>query len=168
LSREKELLAGVANGDESSFHRLYDEYSTRIFRYALTMLRSKHLAEEVVQETMVTVWKSAIKYSGRSRISTWILGIARNKSHELLRKELQDKHLPKRPVSVEDPAPMIEKKERMIAALDRLPIDQREIIFLTFYENLHYKTIAALLNIPEGTVKSRMYYAKKKLAEVLS
>ncbi len=168
MARERELLAGVAQGDESSFRQLYEEYSTRIFRYALTLLRNKHLAEEVTQETMITVWKKASTYSAKSRVSTWVLGIARNKAYNILRNEKKGEHLPRNPAFVEDPSPMIEQKERVLAALDCLPANQREIVFLTFYENLHYKAIAALLQIPEGTVKSRMYYAKRKLAEALS
>jgi RNA polymerase sigma-70 factor (ECF subfamily) len=168
LARESKLLAGVAHGDESSFRRLYDEYSTRIFRYALTLLRNAHLAEEVTQETMIAIWKNASTYSGKSQVSTWILGIARNKAFGILRNEDKGKRLPRHIAFVDDPAPIIEQKERVLAALDRLPADQREIVFLTFYENLSYKAIAGLLQIPEGTVKSRMYYAKRKLEEALS
>ncbi len=168
MARERDLLAGVAHGDESSFQQLYDEYSTRIFRYALTLLRNKHLAEEVTQETMITVWKSAATYSGKSQVSTWVLGIARNKAYSTLKNEKKGQRLPTHTAFVNNPAPIIEKKERVLAALDRLPADQREVVFLTFYENLHYKAIAALLQIPEGTVKSRMYHAKRKLAEALS
>jgi RNA polymerase sigma-70 factor (ECF subfamily) len=69
---------------------------------------------------------------------------------------------------MDDPAPAIERQERVVTAIKGLPPDQREIVFLTFYENLPYKTIAHLLEIPEGTVKSRMYHAKKKLAEALT
>jgi len=69
---------------------------------------------------------------------------------------------------MDDPAPAVERQAHVQAAIDSLPPDQREIVFLTFYENLPYKTIAHLLDIPEGTVKSRMYHAKKKLAEALT
>ncbi len=168
MAREGDLLAGVANGDESSFRQLYEEFATRIFRYALTLLRNRHLAEEVTQETMITVWKSACTYSGRSQPSTWILGIARNKAYSIMRDEKKGKRLPLNAAFTENPAPLIEQRQRVLAALHCLPADKREIVFLTFYENLHYKEIATLLQIPEGTVKSRMYHAKRKLAEALS
>jgi RNA polymerase sigma-70 factor, ECF subfamily len=85
-----------------------------------------------------------------------------------LRREEKGKRMPDENLVLADPAPAIERKEHVRAALDQLPPDQREIVFLAFYENLHYKTIAGLLSIPEGTVKSRMYLAKKKLAEALT
>ena len=168
MAQERDLLARVGNRDEASFQHLYEDFAMRIFRYALTLLRDQHLAEEVVQETMITVWSKAGTYSGRSRVSTWIFGIARHKAHDILRNEKKGGRTPEKAVTIDDPAPVIECQERVQAAIEGLPPDQREIIFLTFYENLHYSVIAELLGIPEGTVKSRMYHAKKKLAEALS
>ncbi len=168
MAQERNLLARVARKDEAAFQQLYNEFARRVFRYALTLLRNQHLAEEVVQETMITVWDKAETYGGRSQVSTWIFGIARNKSYALMRCEDKGNRVPDEKLIIADPAPAIERKEHVLAALDRLPPDQREIIFLTFYESLHYKTIAKLLGIPEGTVKSRMYLAKKKLAEALT
>ena len=75
MAHERDLLAMVARKDEASFQLLYEEFAERVFRYALTLLRDQHLAEEVVQETMTTVWSKAGTYSGRARVSTWIFGI---------------------------------------------------------------------------------------------
>ncbi len=168
MAQERNLLARVARKDEAAFQQLYSEFARRVFRYSLTLLRNQHLAEEVVQETMITVWDKAEAFEGRSQVSTWIFGIARNKAYSLLRREEKGKRMPDENLILADPAPAIERKEHVRAALDQLPPDQREIVFLAFYENLHYKTIAGLLSIPEGTVKSRMYLAKKKLAEALT
>jgi len=168
LAHERDLLARVARKDEASFQRLYEEFAKRVFRYALTLLRDQHLAEEVVQETMITVWSKAGTYSGRARVSTWIFGIARHKAYDILRSEKKGARATGVTAVMDDPAPAVERQAHVQAAIDSLPPDQREIIFLTFYENLPYKTIAHLLEIPEGTVKSRMYHAKKKLAEALT
>jgi len=168
LAHEHDLLARVARKDEASFQGLYEEFAGRVFRYALTLLRDRHLAEEVVQETMITVWSKASTYSGSSRVSTWIFGIARHKAYDILKGEKKGARTTGGTVIIDDPAPRIERKEQVLAAIDSLPPDQREIVFLTFYENLPYKAIADLLGIPEGTVKSRMYHAKKKLAEALT
>lgn len=168
MAQERDLLARVARKDEPSFQRLYEEYATRVFRYALTLLRDRHLAEEVVQETMITVWSKASTYRGSSRVSTWIFGIARHKAYDILKDEKRGGRTTAVSTVIEDPAPAIERQARVNAAIDSLPPDQREIVFLTFYENLPYKAIADLLTIPEGTVKSRMYHAKKKLAEALT
>ena len=168
MAHERDLLARVARRDESSFQQLYEEFAKRVFRYALTLLQDQHLAEEVVQETMITVWSKASTYSGGSRVSTWIFGIARHKAYDILRSEKKGARTTGGPIIIDDPAPAVEREERVLAAINDLPPDQREIVFLTFYENLPYKTIANLLEIPEGTVKSRMYHAKKKLAEALT
>ena len=168
MAHERDLLARVARRDESSFQRLYEEFARRVFAYALTLLRDSHLAEEVVQETMITVWERAGTYSGGSRVSTWIFGIARHKVYDIIKGERRAAQENKVDVLMEDPAPAIEREERVRGAIDSLPPDQREIVFLTFYENLPYRAIADMLEIPEGTVKSRMYHAKRKLAEALS
>ncbi len=162
-----DLLARVARRDARAFRALYTQYADRVFRYALTLLHKRHLAEEVAQETMLAVWKGAGSFSGRSQVSTWIFGIARNQAHTLLRREVKGERRPDEALFLPDPAEEIEREERVLAAVSALPEEQREIVFLAFYENLSYKAIANLLAIPEGTVKSRMYYAKQRLAEAL-
>lgn len=168
MAHERDLLARVSRRDETSFQRLYEEFSRRIFAYALTLLRDRYLAEEVVQETMITVWDRASTYTGSSCVSTWIFGIARHKAYDILKEEKKAGRTPEAVDTIEDPAPGIERQARVQGAIAGLPPEQREIVFLTFYENLHYRAIAELLGIPEGTVKSRMYHAKRKLAEALS
>lgn len=168
MVESRDLLARVARNDERAFSRLYERFADRVFRYALTLLRNRHLAEEVVQETMIAVWKSAGSFRGRSRVSTWIFGIARNQAHTLLRREVAGKRRFDEKVWIPDPAVEVEREELVRAAMNLLPKEQREVVFLTFYEGLSYREIARILAIPEGTVKSRMYHAKQKLAEALA
>ncbi len=166
--QERALLARTAQGDESAFRILYDRLAERVFRYAFTLLHNRHLAEEVAQETMVVVWKQAGTFQGRSKVSTWVFGIARFRALDLLRKEKRDARVPE-PVLVEpDPAPGVQDRERTLRAIGALPDEQREVVFLTYYEGLSYHEIAGVLGIPEGTVKSRMYYARQTLAEALA
>lgn len=168
MAEDRELLSRVAEGDEAAFRRLYERYATRVFRYALTILRDRHLAEEVVQESMVAVWNGARTFRGTSQVSTWIFGIARNQAHALLRREARGARTPNEPLVLPDPAGEVEREDRVRLAVDRLPPEQREVVFLAFYEGLSYREIAQMLGVPEGTVKSRMYYAKRNLAEVLA
>ena len=168
MAEDRELLARVATRDEVAFRRLYDRYATRVFRYALTILGSQHLAEEVVQETMVAVWEGAGSFKGSSRVSTWIFGIARNQAHALRRRESRGERVPDEPAVLPDPAERVEVQDRVLAAVEELPPEQREVVFLAFYEGLSYREIARILGVPEGTVKSRMYFAKRKLREVLT
>lgn len=163
---DRELVARVARGDGEAFRELYARYADRVFRYALTILRNRHLAEEVAQETMVAVWRGAGGYAGRSQVSTWIFGIARHQAFRLLRVEARGAREPELP---EEPDPMAgaELEVRVRRALDELPADQREAVFLAFYGGLSYAEIAQVQGVPEGTVKSRVFHAKRKLAEVL-
>ena len=167
MGDEAHLLARVAAGDEGAFARLYDQFADRVFRYSLTLLRDRHLAEEVTQETMTAVWKGAGSYSGRSRVSTWNFGIARNQAHRLLEREARARRRIDEPLFLPDPAEEIGRKEAVLHALEQLPASQREVVFLTFYEGLSYPEIAEVLGVPEGTVKSRMFHARRKLAEAL-
>ena len=168
MASDRELIADVANGDEAAFRQLYDRFADRVYRYAYTILRGKHLAEEVAQETMIAVWKGASKFAGRSKVSTWIFGIARNQAYSLVRKEIRTERVPDVSLVQPDPAPGIHRQERVARALERLSDDHREVVFLTFYEGLSYGEIASILDIPRGTVKSRMFHAKKQLGEVLA
>ncbi|MCX7750389.1 MAG: sigma-70 family RNA polymerase sigma factor [Candidatus Bipolaricaulota bacterium] len=163
---DRKLVAEVADGDARAFRELYNRYADRVFRYALSLLRDRHLAEEVVQETMVALWKGAGRFEGRSLVSTWIFGIARHQAFRLLRGEAKGAREPE--VRDEpDPAPGAELAVRVRRALDKLPPEQREVVVLAFYGGLSYAEIAQVQGVPEGTVKSRMFHAKKKLAEVL-
>jgi RNA polymerase sigma-70 factor (ECF subfamily) len=168
VASDRELIADVANGNEAAFGQLYDRFADRVYRYAYTILRGKHLAEEVAQETMIAVWKGASRFAGRSKVSTWIFGIARNQSYSLVRKEIRTERVPDVSLVQPDPAPGIHRQERVARALEQLSDDHREVVFLTFYEGLSYGEIAAILDIPTGTVKSRMFHAKKRLGEVLA
>jgi RNA polymerase sigma-70 factor (ECF subfamily) len=168
VASDSELIADVATGSEEAFRQLYDRFADRVYRYAYTILRAKHLAEEVSQETMIAVWKGASRFAGRSKASTWIFGIARNQAYSLVRKEIRTERVPDVSLVEPDPAPGIHRQEKVARALDRLSDDHREVVFLTFYEGLSYGEISSVLGIPAGTVKSRMFHAKKRLGEALA
>lgn len=168
MSEVGKLLARVADQDDAAFERLYDEFSNRVFRYAFTLLHNEHLAQEAMQETMVAVWKGAGRFEGRSKPSTWIFGIARNQALSLLRREKRASHGSPPERVEEDPIRRVHTQERVLAALGALSPDHREVVHLTFYEGLSYSEISSILDVPAGTVKSRMFHAKRRLAEVLT
>jgi RNA polymerase sigma-70 factor (ECF subfamily) len=165
---DQELFRRVAAEDEEAFRELYDRFADRVFRYALTLLRNRHLAEEVAQETMIAVWKSASRFEGRSKVSTWMFGVARNKALDLMRREKRGGRVPDVPLVTPDPGPAVRREQLVGHAIRGLPEAQQEVVFLTFYEGLSYGEISRVLGIPEGTVKSRMFHAKKRLAEALT
>lgn len=168
IRSDRDLLAAVASRDKSAFQALFERHADRVFRFAMSIVRNAHLAEEVMQETMIAVWRSARRFEGRSKASTWILGIARNLAHNLLRKEKRGDRMPEIKTTVPDPADGAEREVRVQRAMEALTDAQREVLHLVYYEELGVREAAAVLGIPEGTVKSRMFHARKTLAKELT
>ena len=162
------LLARVARSDQDAFHALYVCHAERVLRYAISILRNRHLAEEVLQETMVAVWKTAKAFQGRSKVSTWILGIARNQAYNLLRREKRGQRLPEEKNHPVNPADNAELEVQIEQAMETLSESHREILHLVYYEDLTLRETAAVLGIPEGTAKSRMHHARKAMGKELS
>lgn len=170
MTGDKRLLALVATQDQGAFQLLYERYADAVYRYAMSILRTPHLAEDVLQETMIAVWKSAKNFKGNSKVLTWIFGIARNQSHNILRKESKGQRLPETDPSsaTYDPTKSMHVDLCVQEALETLSPSHREVMHLVFYENLTVRETAELLGIPTGTVKSRMHHARLALAKELS
>lgn len=168
MTSDSLLLGRIAKGDRNAFHALYERHADRIFRYVLGLIRKPHLAEEVLQETMLAVWNGAAKFRGASQVGTWVLGIARNQAYGLLRREERGRRLPEEPDKTADPAPDIERSVAVTDALETLPPAQREVLHLVYYENLSVRETAEILGIPAGTVKSRMFHARQTLEKELA
>jgi RNA polymerase sigma-70 factor (ECF subfamily) len=173
---EHALIAAVARGDSDAFERLYRIYERRVFQYTLTFVRDAALAEEIAADTMFAVWRGAASFGKSSRVSTWILGIARHKAIDAVRRVMRA--APAVPleeaVDLADTAcgPIDATQQRSLErlthhAFQRLSAEHREVLYLAFYEDVPYEEIAALLDVPHNTVKTRVYYAKQKLKEHL-
>lgn len=174
---EAELLKAVAKGDHSAFERLYQYYEKRVFHYVRLFVREQALAEDVVAEVMVSVWRGACTFAHHSRVSTWIFGIARHKALDALRKTgrhdrdgIPFEDAGEIPSGCESPMEQAHRVE--IGALTRralmaLSLEHREVLRLVFYEELAYEDIARMLGIPENTVKTRVFYAKQHLKKEL-
>jgi RNA polymerase sigma-70 factor (ECF subfamily) len=168
-------IARIARGDRNAFERMYAAYAPRIFRFVVRMVRDETRSEEIVNDVMVEVWKSASRFEGRSSPSTWVLGIARHRALNALRGGRLDTRPLDEGVEVCDPGEDAEvtadKKSmavRLRAALDALSPEHREVVELTFFQGCSYKEIAAIVRCPENTVKTRMFHAKKKLKPLLA
>jgi len=118
----------------------------------------------------MAVWRSAKKFKGRSKVLTWILGITRNQAHNILRKESKGQRLPEPDSTSQsyDPTQSMHIDLRVQEALTTLSASHREVMHLVFYENLTVRETAQMLDIPTGTVKSRMHHARLALAKELS
>lgn len=168
MRSDAQLLLRIADRDREAFRLLFERHGDRVHRYALSLTRSPHLAEEVLQETMMAVWKGAKRFEGRSKVTTWLLGIAKNQAYNLLRREERGRRLPDTTDRSPDPSSEAALSVQVERAVDGLPEAQRDVLHLVFYENLTVRETAELLGIPEGTVKSRMYHARKRLAKELA
>jgi len=174
---DHDLLAGTAAGEAKAFEALYNRYHVRIYHYLRMRTHDDTLAEEVLAEVMVAVWKGAGNFKGGSQVSTWIFGIARNKVLDAFRQrtraesktvELVDEG--EVPDPVENPEEQVDQKTTgalVHKALTKLSQEHQEIIYLAFYEEMPYQDIATMINISVSTVKTRVFYAKQKLKVAL-
>ena len=173
---DSDLLAAVAAANMAAFERLYRLYEKRVYQYAYTFVRDRATAEEVTVDTMTAVWHGAAGFTAMSRVSTWILGIARHKALDAVRKGAR--HAAN--VVLEEAARIADPGAGPIEAIasgqtgnatrramGTLSPDHQEILRLVFFEELSYEEIAALLGIPANTVKTRVYYAKQQLKQHL-
>ena len=165
----------VGGGDRDALGLLYQRYASRIFRFAIRMINDEAKAEELVNDVMMEVWKSAASFEGRSSASTWILGIARFRSLNAIRgKRLDTVEFDQAPEPVDEQQDSsratsdAQLRALLRRNLQRLPDEQREVIELTFFQGCSYPEIAEILQCPENTVKTRMYHAKAKLKPWLS
>lgn len=170
------LLDRIAAGNQSALEDFYHAYEHSVYRYAYLRLNDPHEAADILNEVMLEVWHGAERFEGRSRVSTWLLGIARHKILDHLRRRRPDiTDLDAEEAEIEDadsPGPLdlsaaAEQAEEVRRCLQELSDRQREVVYLTYYQGLSYPEIAAIADCPEGTVKTRMYHARKVLLRCL-
>lgn len=173
---EATLVRRVAAGDVEAFEVIYRRYRLRIAGFAARLTRHPDIIEEVVNDTMVVVWQKAGRFRGRSRLSTWILGIAYRITLKRLRQSSRRaRREAKLPYEaqlsvVEEPEAFLserERQERIRRALRRLSPKHRAVIELTFFEGLSYREISEIVGCPHNTVKTRMFHARRHLKQVL-
>jgi RNA polymerase sigma-70 factor (ECF subfamily) len=171
---DDQILRRVAAGDRQALSELYARHRQTLFRYLLQLTPDHHLAEEILQDTLVAVWQSARSFEGRSSAQTWLLGIARRQAHNTLRRrgvpladpaELAD--LPASDPAPEDALLAGAARAELVAALRRLPPIHREVLVLVFVQELSYQEAAQVLGVPVGTVRSRLSHARRALRTLL-
>lgn len=177
---EAQLVRAIAQGDKRAFEQLFRRHGERIFRYVVRLIGDAGKAEEVTNDVMLEVWKNAGKFEARSKVSTWLLGIARFRAlNAVRRKELSTTDIDDAPPVADEQAESGEAieeqaqeatrlREGLRAALGRLSSEHRDVVELTFFHGLSYQEIAEIAGCPENTVKTRMFHAKKKLRQILA
>jgi RNA polymerase sigma-70 factor (ECF subfamily) len=171
---DRELVAKVARGDRAAVRLLFMRHHARVYRFVARQTGSDSMADDIANEVFLELWRQAPKFEGRSEVSTWLLGIARFKALSALRKRKEDWIDDDDAAAVADEADtpeVIAMKEDKAAALRRcvnaLPEEHRTVVDLGYYHGKAISEIAEILTIPEATVKTRMFYARKKLGEAL-
>jgi RNA polymerase sigma-70 factor, ECF subfamily len=164
----------IAKGNREAFEKLFRAYSVRLFRYLITMVRDKDTAEELTNDVLLAAWKGAAEFRGQSKPSTWLFGIARHKALNELRRTnsavVDLEEAGEIAESGEGPEELLEREALqrcVVTALRELTPSHREVIELAFYQELSYQEIAEIMQCSVNTVKTRMFYAKKRLREHL-
>jgi len=169
-----DLMARIAAGDRQALAALYRAHEKPVYRFIQSRLNDPHEAADILHDVFMDIWRVAASFEGRSQVRTWILGIAHRK--------VIDAHRRRGRVSLTDSVPDSEdtadSAELELAAaeeaahlrhcLGRLSDDHRSAISLAFFEDMSCAQIAQVAGIPEGTVKSRLYHARKLLLHCLS
>jgi RNA polymerase sigma-70 factor, ECF subfamily len=171
-----EVLVGeIGNGDQGAMRVLFGRYQTRIYRFILRMVRDRALAEDLLSEVFLDAWRRAHLFAGRSAVSTWLIGIARHKALTALRarrmEQLDDAVALRIPDPSPDPEGQLAAQDRATLvrrSLDALTPEHREIIELVYEQEKSINEIAELLRISPNTVKTRMFYARKRLAALVA
>lgn len=165
------LLARMADGDRLAMQVFYARHHVRVFRFALRIIGDHSLAEDVISEVFLDVWRQAGRFEGRSAASTWLLAITRHKAYAALRRRTTEFVKDDVIEAIEDradrPDAALEKETRgciLRRCLDELTPNHREIIDLVYYHEKSVAEVALIFAIPENTVKTRLFYARKRLA----
>jgi RNA polymerase sigma-70 factor (ECF subfamily) len=177
LSEEdvRRLLGRLAERDERALRELHDLFAKRIYLFAVSRLRDEDAAQTVMIDTLLEVWKHPDRFRGESRFSTWLLGIAKYKVLTAFRNRgAEHEDIDDYAEVIADPAAgvveQLEKNQRhdlLRACIEKLSDAQRECVQLVFLEGLALAEIAAVQNVPEGTVKTRLFHGRKNLRECI-
>jgi RNA polymerase sigma-70 factor (ECF subfamily) len=168
------LIQRIARGDRLAMQVLFARHHVRVFRFVLRQVRNETVAEDMISEVFLEVWRQAGKFEGRSAVSTWLLAIARYKALSEIRRRREEWLDEEVAEAIEDqgddPEVAVQKKDKSEAlrkCLSALTAEHREVIDLVYYHEKSVEEVAEIVGIPENTVKTRMFYARKKLGELL-
>ena len=174
-SSDEILVERIAAGNKLAMQALFARHRTSVYRWLLRFVSNETLAEDLLSEVFLGVSRQAARFECRSSVSTWLLSIARHKALSARRHRTEAELDEKIEATIADPAhdPELalqenDRSELVRRALMRLSIEHREVIHLVYYHEKSVDEVAHILDIPPATVKTRMFYARKKLAELVN
>jgi RNA polymerase sigma-70 factor (ECF subfamily) len=172
---DEALIASIAHGDKRAMQVLYARHSVRVFRFIVRLTGNASLAEDMLSEVFLYVWRRAEAFEAKSKVSTWLLAIARYKAISALRRGRDEPLDDARAAAVEDPADNAEtvvhaqQRSALIRrCLTQLSPAHRQVIDLVYYHEKSVEEVAQVVGIPVSTVKTRMFYARARMAELLA
>jgi RNA polymerase sigma-70 factor (ECF subfamily) len=169
------LIGRIAEGDQLAMRTLFGRHRVALYRWLLRLVGDEGLAEDLLSEVFLDVWRQAASFQARSSVSTWLLAIARHKALSARRRrthaELDEEVASTVPDGADDPELALQKKDRaelLRHGLAKLSAEHGEVIDLVYYHGKSIKEVAQIVGVPDATVKTRMFYARKKLAELVA
>jgi RNA polymerase sigma-70 factor, ECF subfamily len=172
---DETLIKQIADGNKLAMRALFARHQVRVYRFALRIVRDTALADDVVSEVFIDAWQHAGRFEGRSTVSTWLLGITRHKALTAANRRPTESIDSETAMNVVDPGntPEAELGQKDTGAVIRrclasLTPEHAEIIDLVYYQDKSIKEIVEILGIPDNTVKTRMFYARKRLAALVA
>jgi RNA polymerase sigma-70 factor, ECF subfamily len=171
---DEALIGLIANGDKRAMQVLYARHNVRVYRFIVRLTGNQTLAEDLVSEVFLDVWRQAEGFESKSQVSTWLLAIARYKALSALRRRT-DEHLDDHMAETiedtsDDPETAVNTKDRnaiVQKCLTQLSPAHREVIDLVYYHEKSVDEVAKIVGVPAATVKTRMFYARNKMADLL-
>ncbi|MBV8563891.1 MAG: sigma-70 family RNA polymerase sigma factor [Methylobacteriaceae bacterium] len=167
---DETLIARIAAGDRVAMEAFYGRHHVRVFRFVVRLVARRDVAEDVLSEAFLEVWRLAGRFEGRSSATTWLMAIARNKALTEMRRRpmepLDEARAETIPDLGDDPEQALQTKGRdriLRHCLSALSPEHREIIDLVYYHEKSVREVSEIVGIPENTVKTRMFYARKHL-----
>ena len=166
-------MTRIATGDRLAMQVLFARHNIRVYRFVLRLVRNEALAEDLISEVFLDVWREASKFEGRSAVSTWMLSIARFKALSALRRRPEQKLDDETAERIEDqsdnPETTLVKKDigaQLRLALSKLSNEHHKIIDLVYYHEKSVDEAAEIVGVPRNTVKTRMFYARKQISDL--
>jgi RNA polymerase sigma-70 factor (ECF subfamily) len=171
---DEALIASIAQGDKRALQTLYGRHNVRVYRFALRFLNDEAMAEDMVSEVFFDVWRQAERFEARSKVSTWLLAMARNKALSVLRRRSTEELDEEVAEFVEDPSDnpevSMQKKQQtslLQECLTQLSPAHRQIVDLVYYHGKTIEEVVEIIGVPVNTVKTRMFYARKRIGELI-
>lgn len=163
---DRALIAAMAeNADMAAFEALYGSYRKRLGSFLFRIVKDPAVNEETFNDVMLAVWRKCGDFNGQSKVSTWIFAIAYRQCLKALKKQKPTVDLEEVELVADDRFQHVEKQQLVARAMESLSAEHRLVIELAYYHGSKYQEIAEIAGSSEATIKTRMFYARKKLKE---